>query len=223
MLRELHQVRGAVWEPSSAPPFPRPRGLGAAVVAVTRVRRRSDPGARDTGWPGPGSSAHRAPAQHRGICVGDEEAASASCAGVRGGDVPPPQFSHPRSVHRARVTCRHVPPQGTAWPEKDGQHCPDVSTGRQVSQPAVSHRGASGKGARSRSSGKGLARCTVRPGLGPSRPRRDVAKCAYPEGGGQWAVYYSIAQHLPGTKQAFPKLYSIAMDLQRTPFNIRPH
>lgn len=140
MLRELHQVRGAVWEPSSAPPFPRPRGLGAAVAAVTRVRRRSDPGARDTGRPGPGSSAHRAPAQHRGICVGDEEAASASCAGVRGGDVPPPQFSHPRSVHRARVTCRHVPPQGTAWPEKDGQHCPDVSTGRQVSQPAVSQR-----------------------------------------------------------------------------------
>ena len=146
--------------------------------------------------------------QHTGVHVpGDEEAVSASCAGVRGGDVLPPQFSHPRSVHLARVTCRHVPPQGTAWQEEEGQHCPDVSTGTQASQPTVSHRGASGKGARRRSAVKGLARCIVRPGLGPSRPRGDVAKRAYPEGGGQWAVFVNHTA-LAWNKTRFPKIVS---------------
>lgn len=127
--------------------------------------------------------------QHTGIRVpGDEEAASASCGGARGGDaaaspvltpaVHPPGQSHLPS----RLCWGHVPPQGTAWPEEDGQHCPGVFTSRQASQPAVSHRGASGKGAQSHSAARGLARCTVRPRLGPSRPCGEFAKRAYPEG-----------------------------------------
>lgn len=82
---------------------------------------------------------------------------------------------------------------------------PDVSTGTQASQPAVSHRGASGKGAGSRSAVKGLARGIVRPGLGPSRPRGDVAKHAYPEGRGQWAVFFSRTA-LAWNKTRFPKI-----------------
>ena len=116
-----------------------------------------------------------------------------------------------------------VPPQGAAWPEEDSQHCPGVFTGRQVSQPAVSHRGASRKGAQSHSAARELARCTVRPGLGPSRPRREFAKRAHPKGGvGRGAVLFNHTA-LAWNKIIFPKLYSIAKDLQRTPFNIRAH
>ena len=156
------------------------------------------------------------PLQHMGTRVpGDEEAASASCGGARvpraeeaasascggawGGDaaaspvltpaVRPPGQSHLPS----HPSWGRVPPQGAAWPEEDGQHCPGVFMGRQVSQPAVSHRGASRKGAQSHSAARELARCTVRPRLGPSRPRREFAKRAHPKGGG--AVGCIIQSH----------------------------